>query len=65
MNSETNNQACARQEDPVTSKAHQWIASETGQRTLSEVLREGKQATSLLERDCQVKRESLHEPVTV
>ena len=51
--------------DSLATKVGEWIASEAGNRALSEALEQAKQATSLLERDCQVKRESLYEPVTV
>jgi hypothetical protein len=51
--------------DSLATKVCQWIASDAGHQALSEALEQAKDATSLLERDCQVKRESLHEPVTV
>ncbi len=65
MNQNIQSAAPVCEERSAARKVHEWITSENGRRTLSEVLLEGKQATLLLERDCRVKRESLHEPVTV
>lgn len=51
--------------DSLAASVRLWIASDAGRRVLSEALEEAKHASTLLERDCHVKRESLHEPVTL
>lgn len=65
MNEKTNIKTEAHGEDSPEVKVRDWIASEEGRRALHRVLDEAREATSILARDCQVKRESLHEPVTV
>lgn len=65
MNEKTTATVKTTEVDSLATKVRQWIASEAGHRALSEALEEAKHATSLLEQDCHVKRESLHEPVTV
>lgn len=65
MNDKNKTKTEIREGNSPEVEVRDWIASEAGHRALCRVLDEAREATSILARDCQVKRESLHEPVTV